>query len=87
MALSRVDSIPLRKRLSYSSVRYLRCFSCVNSVRLLRAKPEKIIVDVLGNQSEFPEQSVHLRAEGIVMLIDCGGILCAMRRFGLLRRS
>jgi hypothetical protein len=32
IALSRVDSIPLRKRLSYSSVRYLRCFSCVNSV-------------------------------------------------------
>ena len=58
-----------------------------HALRLLRAKPEKIIVDVLGSQSEFPEQPVHLRTEGSVKLIDCGGILCAMRRFGLLRRS
>ena len=56
--------------LNLSAIRYRRI-----AVRRLRAKPDKIIVDVSCDQAQFLEDSSHGRANRVVMRIDRCGIL------------
>ena len=50
-----------------------------SSFRRLRAKPEKIIVDLLCGQPQFLEYALHGVADGVIVLVERPGILRAAR--------
>jgi len=54
-------------------------YSRADIVRRLRAKPEKIIVDVLSGEPQFVKHTLHGDADGLVMPVEWGWILCSVR--------
>src|SRR5437762_2773285 len=57
----------------------IRLHPIAHALRRLTAKPEKIIVDVLSGEPQFVKHTLHADADGLVMPVEWGWILCSAR--------